>query len=161
MTGAPMTEREGTVDQGPDARPAGVFRKILVGFDGSTEAHHALGVAIALAAELGGRAHVLLVVRPPAHAETEEEARRATDAERDNLARGLSDVTDRSPHDADVSTVVVVADDPGTAIASYAAEHGADLVVVGAHGRERTTHRGIGRAVGALLRHHPCPVLVV
>ena len=46
----------------PDA-PAtggGVFRRILVGYDGSTEAQHALGVGSALAADLRGETHVLL-----------------------------------------------------------------------------------------------------
>lgn len=143
------------------ARPAGLFRRVLVGFDGSAEAHHALLVAIALASELEGQVHVLMVLGPPAHAETTDELRRATESERENLSRGLSDVESRSPHRAAVSTEVVVADDPARAIAAYAEEHGFDLLVVGGHGREQTTHRGIGRSVEALLRHHPCPVLVV
>ena len=146
---------------GSHDHPAGIFRRILVGFDGSAEARHALRVATALASELGGQAHVLLVVRPPAHAETEEEERRATEAERDNLSRGLAEAGHRASPGATVMTEVVLADDPAVALASYAEEHGFDLVVVGTHGREQTTHRGLGRSVEALLRHHPCPVLVV
>lgn len=144
-----------------DERTPGVFRRILAGFDGSVEAQHALRVAIALAAEVEGEAHVLLVVRPPAFAETTEEQDRATEAERENLSRGLAEARRRSPRHAPVSAEVVIADDPAAAIARYAEEHGFDLVVVGSHGRERTTHRGIGQSVEALLRHHPCPVLVV
>lgn len=147
---------------GADAgRPATMFRRILVGFDGSTEAQHALRVAIALAAALDGEARVVLIVRPPAFAETPEEQERATEAERENLSHGLAEAQGRSPQRAAVSTEVVVADDPASAIAHYAEEHGFDLVVVGSHGREQTTHRGIGQSVEALLRHHPCPVLVV
>lgn len=161
-----MTEHGPPIDAGEatataSQHPAGVFRRILVGFDGSGEARHALRVATALASDLGGQAHVLLVVRPPAHVETEEEGRRATAAERDNLSRGLVEAQQRSPHRAALMTEVVLADDPALAIASYAEEHGFDLVVVGTHGREHTTHRGLGRSVEALLRHHPCPVLVV
>lgn len=143
------------------SRPAGLFQRLLVGFDGSPEAQHALLVAVALASELEGQVHVLLVVRPPAHAETADEGSRATEAERDRLSEGLSVVQRRSPHRAAVSTEMVLADDPAPAIAAYAEEHGFDLVVVGTHGREHTMHRGIGRSVEALLRHHPCPVLVV
>ncbi len=146
---------------GPHDHPAGVFRRILVGFDGSTEAQHALRVAIALASELGGRTHVLLVVRPPAHAETGEEAARAAESEREHLSSGLAEAERLTPHTAAIVTEVVVADDPAGAIAAYAEKHGFDLVVVGTHGRERSTHRGIGRSVESLLRHHPCPVLVV
>jgi nucleotide-binding universal stress UspA family protein len=138
---------------------SGTFRRVLVGFDGSTAAQHALRAAVALAADLGGDTHVLLVVRPPAHAETAEERARAADAERDTLSRGLADFF--TPAHADISTDVVYADDPGKALASFAAEHGFDVVVVGGHGREQMTHRGMGHSVEVLLRDHPCPVLVV
>ncbi|MDA8118054.1 MAG: universal stress protein [Actinomycetota bacterium] len=137
----------------------GAFRRILVGFDGSDAAHDALRAAIALAADLRGEAHVLLVVRPPAHSETDEEALRATEAERENLSQGLAQVP--VPERVEVSTEVLHADDPGGAIAAYAAEHGFDIVVVGGHGREQAMHRGIGQSLEGLLRHHTCPVLVV
>jgi len=141
--------------------PGGMFRRVLVGFDGSTEAQRALRIAIALAADLQGEAHVLLVVRPPAHAETPEERTRAAEAEKENLSRGLAGVQNQTQNHSEVSTEVVYADEPAHALAAYAEEHGFDLVVVGGHGREQMSHRGIGRSVEALLRHHPCPVLVV
>lgn len=135
------------------------FRRVLVGFDGSTAAQHALRAAVALATDLGGEAHVLLVVRPPAHTETAEERELAAEAEKENLSSGLSDlVTTSTP---EISTDVVYADDPGRALAVYAAEHGFDVVVVGGHGRDQMTHRGMGQSVEALLRDHPCPVLVI
>ncbi|MCL4445530.1 MAG: universal stress protein [Actinobacteria bacterium] len=139
----------------------GIFRRILVGFDGSAEARHALRVATALAADLNGSVRALLVVRPPAHAETPEERSLATEAELENLSKGLSSVDSESGRALQVSTEVVYADDPASAIASYAQEHGFDLVVAGTHGREQTTHRGIGQSLESLLRNHPCPVLVV
>lgn len=147
-----------------DARrrgPGGVFRRVLVGFDGSTGAQEALRVAIALAADLRGEAHVLLVVRPPAHAETADELERAADAERANLSQGLSEVRNQTQDRWEITTEVTYADDPAQAIADYAHEHGFDLIVVGGHGREQITHRGMGQSMEALLRHHPCPVLVV
>lgn len=137
----------------------GMFRRVLVGFDGSTEARHALRVALALACDVGGEARVLLVVRTPAHTETPEERTRAAEAEKENLSRGLSEF--HLPEHPDVSVEAVYADDPGRALAAYAAEHGFDVVVVGRHGREHTTHRGLGQSVDALLHDHPCPVLVV
>lgn len=152
-----MTQDRDAGDRGP----GGVFRRVLVGFDGSAEARSALRVAIALASDLHGEAHVLLVVRPPAHAETSEERERAAEAERANLSQGLSDMQDQAQHPWGVTSEVAYADDPAHAIADYAYEHGFDLIVVGGHGREQTTHRGLGHSVEALLRHHPCPVLVV
>lgn len=135
------------------------FRRVLVGYDGSAEAQRALRTAVALAGDLGGEAHVLLVVRPPVHAETNEAADLAAAAEAENLARGLQEHL--GPRDADVTTEFVVSDDPGRALAEHAEEHGFDLVVVGGHGREQPTHRGIGQSLEILLRHHPCPVVVV
>jgi nucleotide-binding universal stress UspA family protein len=145
----------------PGTGPGGMFRRVLVAYDGSNEAQHALHVAAALAADLGGDTEVLLVVRPPAHVETPEERARAAQAEKENLSRGLEAAQRQTRHQWDVSVKVVYADDPAVAIAAYAEEHGFDLIVVGGHGRERMIHRGIGHSLEALLRQHPCPVLVV
>lgn len=141
----------------------GVFRRVLVGFDGSKEARRALRAAVALTADLGGQLHVLLVVRPPAHGETPEGLARAAQAERDNLSQGLLLAWQEAQNqpDGDISTDVVFSDNPGKALARHAQEHGFDLIVVGGHGREHLTHRGIGHSLEALLRNHPCPVLVV
>ena len=147
--------------QSSESGTGGMFRRVLVGYDGSTDAVRALRAALGLAADLRGEALVLLVVRLPAHFETPEDRLNAAESERENLVRGLSVVQGQAVLRSDVSTVVIYADDPARAIADYAEEHGFDLVVVGGHGREQITHRGLGRSVEALLRHHPCPVLVV
>lgn len=144
-----------------ESAAGGMFRRVLIGYDGSARAQHALGVGLALAADLGGDAHVLMAVRPPAHVETEEERSAATEAEEENLSRGLEVARDQTQHRGEVTTEVVYADDPAVAIANHAEEHGFDLIVVGVHGREQMTHRGIGQSLESLLRHHPCPVLVV
>jgi nucleotide-binding universal stress UspA family protein len=145
----------------PGGVPGGVFRRILVGYDGSKEARRALNVAVSLAADLHGEAHVLLVVRPPAHVETPEERTRAAEAERENLSAGLAGDRDHHPAITDAATHVVFADDPAEAVTRYVEEHGFDLVVVGGHGREQMTHRGIGHSLEAILKRQPCPVLVV
>ncbi len=137
------------------------FRRILVGFDGSKEAQEALRTAIALGEEIDGEVRTLLVVRPPAHVETPEELASAAAAERDNLSRGLTDVVPPGRWSAALDTRVVFADEPARALAEHAEQHGFDIVVVGMHGREHTTRRGIGHSVEGLLRSHPCPVLVV
>lgn len=137
----------------------GMFRRVLAGYDGSPEARHALRVALALAADVRGEVCILIVVRNPAHSETPEERARAAEEAKEDLSRGLSDF--HLPEHPDVSIEVVHADDAAHAIAAYAGEHGFDVVVVGGHGREHVMHRGLGKSVEALLRDHPCPVLVV
>lgn len=134
----------------------GVFKRVLVGFDGSPNAQRALREAVAFATELRGELTVLVVTRPSAHAETDRDRDRAIAEEREALTRGLA-LADL----VDVPMESVTADDPGRALADFAREHGFDVIVVGEHGREQLTHRGLGHSLETLLKEHPCPVLVV
>lgn len=139
----------------------GVFRRILVCYDGSSGARHALRVARSLAEDIGGTIDLLLVVRPPAHAETSEASEVAIETERRQLSAGLDEEVGRGMKSALGTPHVVIHDNPADAITDFAKQHGFDLVVVGTHGREQVVHRGVGRSLEALLRQHPCPLLVV
>lgn len=141
--------------------PMSLFRSILVGYDGSREAQRALRVAVALASDLGGEVHVLQVVRTPAHAETVEEQEEAARAERLNLSQGLNSALEPGQSVNPFTTHVIFDDNPAKAIADFAEEHGVDLIVTGSHGREQSTHRGLGHSLEALVRRRPCPILVV
>lgn len=146
------------MDQRGDGRgrlEKGVFRRLLVGFDGSDASMRAVQAAQSLAADIGGEVHVIRVVHPAANVETNDERQANAEAERQNLSTLLTKAG------AGVTSHVVVDDDPAGAISAYAAEHGFDLIVVGTHGRERVVHGGIGSSLEALLRDHSCPVLVV
>ena len=132
------------------------LRRFLVGFDGSREAVVAIDLAAALHAELT----VLSVLPDLSHLETLD-ARAA--AERSARAQLEAQLTAGRLHAASASVPladVVVGGDPAGTIARHADEHGFDLVVVGCHGRERTTHGGMGRVVERLLRDPRWPVLV-
>lgn len=139
----------------------GVFRRILVCYDGSSGARRALHVARSLAQDVGGTVDLLLVVQPPAHAETTESREAAIETERRQLSAGLDDELGRDARMTHVTPHVIVHDSPADAIADFARQHGFDVLVVGTHGREQVVHRGVGRSLEALLRQHPCPLLVV
>lgn len=144
----------------PEVGRPHMFRRVLVGYDGSDEAQEALRVGTALAADLTAAVRVLVVVRPPAHAETPEELEQAEAAERQSLSMGLAGIGHAGAAAIDLDIQVVFADDPASAIAEYAEEHGFDLVVVGRHGREQGMHRGIGHQLDELLKRADLPVLV-
>ena len=55
----------------------------------------------------------------------------------------------------------VVRGDPDDAIVEYAREHGADLIVMGSHGHTGLRHLLMGSVAEHVLRHAPCPVLIV
>ncbi len=50
---------------------------------------------------------------------------------------------------------------PATAICAAATELGAGMVVIGSHGRTGLERLFIGSVAEAVLRHSPCPVLVI
>jgi nucleotide-binding universal stress UspA family protein len=147
--------------QNPGAGIGGMIRRIVVGFDGSKQAQRALLVAVNLAADLQAEIQVLLVVQPPAHSETAEQMAAAAEAERENLSTGLADIRRQAEGLWEITTHVLVDDNPATAMAEHVRLHAFDLIVVGSHGRERVTHGGIGHSVEELLNLQTCPVLVV
>ena len=51
--------------------------------------------------------------------------------------------------------------DPAQAIVSYATDVGADVIVMGTHGRSGMTHLLMGSVAEGVVRAAPCPVLVV
>jgi nucleotide-binding universal stress UspA family protein len=147
--------------QNPGTGIGGMIRRIVVGFDGSKQAQRALIVAVNLAADLRAEVQVLLVVQPPAHTETPAQTAAAAEAERENLSKGLEVIRRQAGGFSEITTHVLIADNPARAIAEQVRLHAFDLVVVGSHGRERVMHGGIGHSVEELLNLEPCPVLVV
>jgi nucleotide-binding universal stress UspA family protein len=57
--------------------------------------------------------------------------------------------------------VVRVSSNPANAIIEYAKEAHVDLIVVGTHGRGPMSHLLMGSVAEHVVRHAPCPVLVV
>ena len=51
--------------------------------------------------------------------------------------------------------------EPGTAIVEAAIAESADLVVVGTHGRSRVGRLVLGSVSDHVVRHAPCPILIV
>lgn len=137
---------------------AHVYSRILVGFDGSPSAAHALGTARRVAGP-DGEVLALAVVVPAGHAETVGGRSRAADAARTQLEERFARVTDDG-----VAVVprlkIVEAREVAETIARYAEEHGYDLVVLGRHGTEGVVHPQLGHIVRALVRVERLAVLL-
>ena len=140
------------------------FKTILVATDFSQTSEHALEYARALATSFGGTLHLLHVVPDPVIASAWSEAyaydltalgeRLRLDAER-QLAEKAQTIRDVA-----VTTEALVGR-PAAIIALTAAERGADLIVMGTHGRSGVTHFFMGSVAERVVRSAPCPVLTV
>lgn len=138
-----------------------VFRRILVGFDGSQDARQALRAGVALASVAGGEVTVLVVVSG-SHGETEEDRRAAFEAEAAPLRTAAErELAAAGPGATGTPVHVLTGDHPAVALSAYAEERGFDLLVVGRHGRERAAHRGPGRVARELAEKARCPLLLV
>jgi universal stress protein A len=120
-------------------------RMILFPTDFSDCARHAGARAAAFARHFGARVHVLHV-DPPVTAPTRPE----------RLAQAVADL---GP-DLDV-TSATTAGPPARAICAAARRTGADLIVIGTHGRTGVSHALLGSVAEAVVRRAPCPVLTI
>ncbi|MDA8295809.1 MAG: universal stress protein [Actinomycetota bacterium] len=138
------------------------LRRVLVGFDGSIQAQAALELAVDLAHGSGAQVTVLFILPDTQHLESEESRLQASQRVRSELETHLAPLRRYAAAvGVPLTEVALHGGDPAASIASYAAAHGFDVVVIGSHGRERALHGGLGRVVERLLREPRVPVLVV
>lgn len=151
----------------PDA--SGLLR-IIVATDGSAEALAAAHGAVAL---FGPDAQIVLAAAvaekeaPDLGAGgfagpmmTEEQAEEAWEERRDEARDDLAS-TARSIGDDVETRIIASAEDPGRAIVQFAIDAHADVIVVGATSKGRIRRVFTHSVSEHLVRHAPCPVLVV
>lgn len=132
---------------------------IIVPVDFSPCALAALYYAVAVAEPQGGSIHLIHVVNPAATGLAASEALSSEVAEcfRDRLAALSEPLVSRglrvSPH-----TLVGQIDDE---ILTAAHRYGADLIVMGTHGRAGWGHVALGSIAERIVRRAECPVLTV
>jgi len=145
-----------------------MYRKIVLAVDGSDASKRALDEVLDIAALAQGRLHAVYIVSPwcvsPYAGYYDPEALRKVlredgqitlEAVRQAMAeRGVAG-------DTEIDEIQSPADDIPSCLHRFVQRHGAELVVMGTHGR-----RGVGRAVlGSVaeqfLRMATCPVILV
>jgi nucleotide-binding universal stress UspA family protein len=138
-----------------------MYDTIVVPTDGSTAAETATETALALARRFDASLHAINVVDP-----NEVPADVAPEAAAEATQRGeatLSTLSDVAA-DAGVSAtthVIETTESVYRAIIDYASDHGADLIVMGTHGRTGFNRLVLGSVTERTLRTSPVPVLTV
>ena len=140
-----------------------MFKTIIFAYDGSAECRNALEEGISLAVHFSATCHLLAVVpSPPSLSmvagplpedllETELADTQAI------LDKGVSHLREKG---LKATGAVRMWEEPHEAIADFARETGADLVIVGHHQRSTLDRWWCGSVGHSLLDHLPCSLLV-
>ncbi len=140
----------------------GEVRVILVGDDGSAGAAEAIAFSAALAAPLGAEVVVVeayspldelgTAIPPVDFGELEAKARERLESQRARVLR-----------DRGITHRAILVEDPDAigVLARTAIDVGADLVVVGSHGRTGWRERILGSVATKLPHEVSCPVTIV
>jgi nucleotide-binding universal stress UspA family protein len=137
---------------------------ILVPTDLSENAEEALDYACELARTLGAKLHLLHVVAVPVVG-VPELGMALTSTMIDQMVvdnqKALDALAARKCTLADVAPTILRTGDARDVINQTAKEIGADLIVVGTHGRRGVTRVLLGSVAETVVRTAPCPVLTV
>ncbi len=136
----------------------GHLRRILVGYDGSSDSERALEQGLALAECTGGKVLVLSVARPP-----EPETSKAVgfrNAAREQLEQKLSQIQARVQQNPIEIQTQVATGHPAEGILSKAREDQIDLIVLGYRGISGVDQVTLGSISEHVVSHASCPVMV-
>jgi nucleotide-binding universal stress UspA family protein len=142
------------------------MRVLLVATDGSQAAGAALDEAISLAAETGDEIVAITVWRAlqgdfglayPSAAMLDD----LLDAERTHAEAALADAVARGRAAGVQISTRLATGDPAEQVCAYAGEIDARLIAVGTRGYGSVASLLLGSVSNAIIRHAPCPVLVV
>lgn len=143
-----------------------MFKHILVPADGSDNAHRAIAKAIGLAQAFKSKVSVIYVIDPYAFtgvgtdfAYGQAEYLAAATAEGNEALRVAREAFETAG--IDVTTAVVEGHAVYKGILESAGSLGADLIVMGSHGRRGLQKLMLGSVTSQVLSHAHLPVLVV
>lgn len=141
------------------ARPA--FRQIILATDLGPASAAATDEAFRLAAALGAQLLAVSVIDPRTLQLPGGRFRSRVDQERGRLEEAAAELVLRGRRAQVPTSFLIWEGDPAESIVDAAKSEGADIIVVGSHGRAALGRALIGSVSDQVVRHAPCPVMVV
>ena len=136
------------------------FQRILVAFDASPHAEHALNVALSMAGDMKAKLFVVAVIRPPELAESAE-FNAVLDEGRERYENSFAPIRERARQKGiDLETDVVVGN-PAEQILHRADTIQASLIVMGKRSHTILHRWMLGSNSERVLRYAHCPVMIV
>lgn len=138
------------------------FRRILIAVDSEPIAAHAADVGLELARSLGAEVALVHAIdtSPGYGADTGISPNELIDQAKQDGKRLLEGFRRRLSLQPS-ALEFVVAGTPEDEIVKAAGEWPADLIVIGSHGRGGVQRALLGSVAEGVVRHAPCPVLVI
>ena len=139
-----------------------MFKKILVGYDGSAGAKKALRTAVDIAKHYGSELHSISVEEDlPHYAATVGEVLEAKAEKNGYFAKLNQEAKDMAAKEGVILQARVMAGHEVQAIVDYAKDNHFDLVVIGFMGHSKIYDRVWGSTSQNIARLVPCTVMVV
>ncbi|OGP76108.1 MAG: hypothetical protein A2W09_04700 [Deltaproteobacteria bacterium RBG_16_50_11] len=139
-----------------------MFKKILVGFDGSEGAKKALSTAVGIAKHYGAELHSISVEEDlPYYTATVGEVQEAKAEKNGYFARLNEEAREIAAKEGVTLHTKVIAGHEVETIVNYTRDHHFDLVVIGFMGHSRIYDRVWGSTSQNIARLVPCTVMVV
>ena len=136
------------------------FQRILVAFDASPHAEHALNVALSMAGDMRAKLFVLAVIRPPEPAESAE-FHAVLDEGRERFESSFIPIRARAKElEIELETDVVVGH-PAEQILHRADTIQASLIILGKRSHTILHRWMLGSNSERVLKYAHCPVMIV
>jgi nucleotide-binding universal stress UspA family protein len=137
-----------------------MYRKILVGYDGSQAGDKAFDSALGLARSHGAELYVLTVSRPPEFGD-DVETEAVIENSREHHRKLLLPLRKKAAQDGVKAHFEVAVGHPAEQIMYHADQYQADLIVVGDRGRSKFARLLLGSVSKTVVLYAGRPVLVV
>ena len=138
-----------------------MFKRIVLGLDGSPESTRALELVKQIAAEGGVHVDIVHVREFMIAGRAGMQPMHADEQDLEAIVRKQADDLAVSGVDATLTVVSTTTGGPAHVLADQAAERGADLIIVGTRGHTSLSGLLLGSVTQRLLHVSPCPVMAV